>query len=91
MAMRETQIDSLASFLVQGLIAKGIIKPKTDEKDLIACVVELMSSNFETEAAIDLETDNMVEDLMRKDTRLDGERLRSMIRQKIAEKKGFTL
>ena len=33
----------------------------------------------------------MVEDLMRKDTRLDGERLRSMIRQKIAEKKGFTL
>lgn len=91
MAMRETQIDSLASFLVHGLIAKGIIKPKADEKDLIACVVELMSSNFETEAAIDLETDNMVEDLMRKDSRLDGERLRSMIRQKIAEKKDFTL
>ncbi|MGH7782020.1 MAG: DUF507 family protein [Candidatus Binataceae bacterium] len=89
--MRETQIDSLATFLIHGLVAKGILKPKADEKDLVACVVELMSSNFETEAAIDTETDNMVEDLMRKDPRLDGERLRSMIRQKIAEKKGFTI
>ncbi|HVA80011.1 MAG TPA: DUF507 family protein [Candidatus Binataceae bacterium] len=91
MAMRETQIDSLASFLVHGLVARGVITPKADEADLVACVVELMSSNFETQAAIDTETDQMVEELVRKDTRLDADRLRSMIRQKIAEKKGFTL
>ncbi len=91
MAMRESQIDSLANFLVHGLIVKKLIVPKADEKDLVACVVELMSANFESEAAIDAETDAMVEQQMRKDPRLDHQRLRSLIRQKIAEKKGFTL
>jgi len=48
----DAQIDALANHLVQGLIARGSIKPKVNEKDLVACVVELMSSNFETEAKI---------------------------------------
>ncbi|HYB92360.1 MAG TPA: DUF507 family protein [Candidatus Binataceae bacterium] len=89
--IRETQIDSLASFLVRGLIARGAIAPKADQKDLIACVVELMSANFEQEAAIDDEAAKMAEDLARKDSRLDVNRLHAMIRQRIAEKKGFTL
>lgn len=89
--IRESQIDSLASFMVHSLIAKGIIKPKADEKDLIACVVELMSANFETEAEIDKEADRMTDELARKDPRADPQRLRSMIRQRLAEKKGFTL
>jgi hypothetical protein len=91
MPLRESQIDTLARFLVQGLIARGSIQPKADEKDLIACVVELMSANFEQEAAIDEEADRMAEDLARKDSRLDPTKLRAMIRQRIAEKKGFTL
>jgi hypothetical protein len=91
MAMRESQIDSLASFLVHGLISRGIIKPKGDEKDLVACVVELMSANFEQEAAIDEEADRMAEDLARKESRVDATKLRTMIRQRIAAKKGFTL
>ncbi len=91
MPLRESQIDALARFLVQGLIARGSIKPKAEEKDLIACVVELMSANFEQEAAIDEEADRMVEDLARKDPRVDPSKLRMMIHQRIAEKKGFTL
>ena len=89
--MRESQIDSLASFLVHSLIARCVIKAKVDEKDLVACVVELMSANFETEAQIDAEADRMTEELARKDPRADPARLRSMIRQRLAEKKGFTL
>jgi hypothetical protein len=89
--MRESQIDSLASFLVHSLAARQIIKPKAEEKDLIACVVEFMSANFETEAEIDAEADRMSEELARKDPRADPARLRSMIRQRLAEKKGFTL
>ena len=91
MAMRETQIDSLATHLVQGLIDRGAIKPKGDVKDLVACVVELMSANFETEAQIDEEADKMAEAEARRDTRLDVTRLRSLIRQRLAEKKNFTL
>jgi hypothetical protein len=87
----EAQIDSLATHLVQGLIARGAISPKADEKDLIACVVELMSENFETEARIDEEADRVATHEARKDSRIDVTRLRGMIRQRLAEKKGFTL
>jgi hypothetical protein len=91
MAMHESQIDSLAGFLVRGLIARGIIKPKADEKDLVACVVELMSQNFETEKRIDDEADRMAQELARKDPRADESRLRALLRQRIADKKDFTL
>jgi hypothetical protein len=87
----EAQIDALATYLVSGLIARGTIQPKADEKDLIACVVELMSENFEAEARIDEEADRVATEEARKDSRLDVTRLRGMIRQRLAEKKGFTL
>jgi hypothetical protein len=91
MAMREAQIDALATHLVKGLIDRGLIKPKADAKELVACVVELMSANFETEAQIDEEADKMAEVEARRDTRLDVTRLRNLIRQRLAEKKNFTL
>ena len=91
MAVREAQIDSLAAHLVQGLIDRGVIKPKADISELVACVVELMSENFETEAKIDEEADQMAEAEARRDTRLDVTRLRGLIRQRLAEKKNFTL
>ncbi len=50
-----------------------------------------MSANFETEAKIDDEADKMAEELARKDPRADVTRLRHMIRQRLADKYGFTL
>ena len=91
MAVKDAEIDALANHLVQGLITRGIIKPKAEIGDLVACVVELMSANFETEAKIDDEADKMAEELARKDPRADATRLRSMIRQRLAAKKGFSL
>jgi hypothetical protein len=89
--MRENQIDALATHLVEGLIERGAIKAKGEVKDLVACVVELMSENFETEAQIDEEADKMAEAEARRDPRLDVTRLRTLIRQRLAEKKNFTL
>ena len=89
--LREVQIDSMAAYLVNGLIAKGIIKPKGDVKDITALVVEFLSANFETEAEIDEEADRTAEDLARKNPGLDVTRLRHLTRQKLAEKKGFVL
>jgi hypothetical protein len=89
--LREAQIDALANHLVNGLITRGIIQPRADVKDLVACVVELMSQNFETEAHIDDEADKMAEEQARLDPRLDVTRLRSMIRQRLAQKQNFTL
>ncbi|HUO04501.1 MAG TPA: DUF507 family protein [Candidatus Binataceae bacterium] len=89
--IREAQIDALANHLVHGLVDLGVIAPKRDVKELVACVTELMSANFGTEAQIDDEADKMAEELARKDSRADVDRLRAMIRQRLAEKKGFTL
>ena len=92
-AISEAQIDALANHLVHGLIARGIIKPKIDEKDVVACVVELMSANFEEEARMEDEADKQAEVLMRQNpgAGADPTRLRTMIKQRLAEKKNFTL
>ncbi|HXD89450.1 MAG TPA: DUF507 family protein [Candidatus Binataceae bacterium] len=87
----EAQIDSLATHLVHGLITRGVIKPMADEKDLVACVVELMSANFEEEARIEDEAERQAETLARQNPGVDATRLRAGIRSRLAEKKGFTL
>jgi hypothetical protein len=89
--MREAQIDSLANHLVKGLIDRGAIKPRADMGDIVACVVELLSDNFEAEAKIDDEADRMAEQQGRLNPGVDVTRLRAMIRQRLAEKQGFTL
>lgn len=89
--LSEGQIDALANHLVRGLIARGAIKPKADEKDLVACVVEMMSANFEEEARLEDEAEKQAETLARQNPGVDATRLRAGIRQRLAEKKGFVL
>lgn len=89
--MREGQIDSLANYIVKGLVDRGAIKPHADTDALVACVVELLSENFETEARIDDEAERMAEQQAREHPGVDVTRLRAMIRQRLAEKRGFTL
>ena len=89
--MSEGQIDALANHLVRGLVARGAIKPKADEKDLIACVVEMMSANFEEEARLEDEAEKQAVALARQNPGVDATRLRAGIRQRLAEKKGFVL
>ncbi|MGH7949213.1 MAG: DUF507 family protein [Candidatus Binataceae bacterium] len=89
--LREAQIDSLANHLVSGLVARGAIKPTRDNKELVACVVELMSANFEEEAQLEDEAERMAEQQARLNSSLDVTRLRTMIKQRLAAKKGFTL
>jgi hypothetical protein len=87
----EAQVDALAAHLIRDLIARGAIKPKADEKDLVACVVEMLSANFEQEAEIDDQADQQAETLARQNPGVDATRLRDGIRKRLAEKKGFVL
>jgi hypothetical protein len=87
----ERQIDLLAGHLVHGLLARGSIQALADEKDLIACVVELMSANFEEETRIEDEADKQAAVLARQNPGVDPARLRAGIRQRLAAKAGFTL
>jgi hypothetical protein len=87
----DAQIDALANHLVRGLIARGVIKPSADEKDLVACVAELMSANFEEETRLEDEAERQAEALARNNPGVDAMRLRDGIRKRLAEKKGFVL
>jgi hypothetical protein len=89
--MSERQIDLLATHLVHGLITRGSIQALADEKDLIACVVEMMSANFEQETRIEDEAERQAEALARQNPGVDPARLRAGIRQRLAVKEGFTL
>lgn len=89
--LRETQIDALARYLVSGLIARGSISPKAPQEDLVSCVIELMSQNFAIEAQIEEEADQMAEREARKNPGVDATRLRTMIKQRLAERKDFVL
>jgi len=91
MPVREQEIDALARHFVEGMKARGAIAPKADLEALIACVVELMSANFETETQIDEEADLMAEAEARKHPGIDVTRLRTLIKQRIAQRKDFTL
>jgi len=51
----------------------------------------LMSANFELENQIDEEADRMAEEEARKHPGVDVTRLRSLIRQRIAQRNDFTL
>lgn len=87
----DTQIDALANHLVRGLIGRGVIKASADEKDLVACVAELMSANFEEEARIEDEAERQAETLARQNPGVDATKLRDGIRKRLAEKNGFVL
>ena len=89
--LSDAQIDALANHLVEGLIARGAINAKAEPRELVACVIELMAANFETEAQIEDEAERMAEEQARLNRGLDADRLRIMIKQRLAEKKGFTL
>lgn len=91
MRIRDVEIDALARHLVEGLIVRGSVNARADTEALIACVVELMSANFEEEARIDDEADRMAEAQARNNPGIDATRLRVLIKQKLAQQKGFTL
>jgi len=76
----------IGSGIATTAIKRGIATP-----ELEASVVELMSQNFETEARIDDEADKMAEEQARLNPGVDATRLRSMIRQRLAQKRNFTL
>jgi hypothetical protein len=87
----DARAAALASYLVGELIKRGAIKPAKPEDELIACVTEMISENFEIAAKIEDEAATMAENLGRQDSRVDVGTLRSKIRARLAEKKNFPL
>jgi hypothetical protein len=89
--MKDSDIDALARHLIEGLIARGAIKPTAQPDALVACVVEMMSAHFEEDSRLEDEAERRANEEVRKNQGLDVGRLRTLIKQKLAERKNFPL
>ena len=91
MPVREQEIDALARHFVERMKAGGAIVPKADIEALIACVVELMSANSSRKIRSTKKPIGWPKKRRASILACDETRLRSLIRQRIAQRKDFTL
>jgi len=91
------QIERVASTLVRRLVEKQLVEPLVPEATLKAKFVELLTKNFDEEAAIEREAMAEAEKLVRqgapgvKREDLDLRRVEQLVKQRIAKARGFVL
>ena len=91
------QIERVATTLVRRLLEKQLVEPLVPEATLRAKFVELLTKNFDEEAAIEREATAEAEKLVRqgapgvKREDLDLRRVEQLVKQRIAKARGFVL
>ena len=97
--MRTTpaQLDRVAATLVRRLLAKDVLTLAVPEATVKARFVELLTRNFDEEAAIEREAMAEAEKLVRqgapgvKREDLDLRRVEQLVKQRLAKARGFVL
>jgi hypothetical protein len=97
--MRTTpaQLDRVATTLVRRLVEKDVLTLAVPEATVKARFVELLTKNFDEEAAIEREATAEAEKLVRqgapgiKREDLDLRRVEQLVKQRIAKARGFVL
>ncbi|HXJ35337.1 MAG TPA: DUF507 family protein [Candidatus Eisenbacteria bacterium] len=91
------QIDRVAGILVRRLLEKDVVTLTAPEAAVKARFVELLSKNFDEEAAIEREATVQAEKVVRqgapgiKREDLDLRRVEQLMKQRIAKERGFVL
>jgi hypothetical protein len=91
------QIDRVAGILVRRLLEKDVMTLTAPEAAVKARFVELLTKNFDEEAAIEREATVQAEKVVRqgapgiKREDLDLRRVEQLMKQRIAKERGFVL
>ena len=91
------QIDRVARTLVRRLIEKDVVTLTAPEATVKAKFVELLTKNFDEEAAIELSAQAEAEKLVRrgapgvKREDLDLRKVEQLVKQRLAKARGFVL
>lgn len=91
------QIERVAATLVKRLVEKDLVELAVPEAVVKAKFVELLTKNFDDEAAIEREATAEAEKLVRqgapgvKREDLDLRRVEQLVKQRIAKARGFVL
>ena len=94
MKIKPEQVDRLAEQLWRAYRAKELIVLKTDEAKIRAKISEIVTRNFQEEEAIEEEARRMLAShagQVKQAGEADPYKLFLLIKQKLAQKKGFVL
>ena len=94
MKIKPEQVDRLADELWRAYRAKELIALKTDEARIRAKIIEIVTRNFQEEEAIEEEARRMLAShagQVKQAEEADPYKMFLLIKQKLAQKKGFVL
>jgi len=91
MKIKPEQADKLADRLLKNCRAKDLIILKTDEGAVRKRITQIITQNFREEEAIEEEARKMLDSHAGQTKTMDQHKMFLLIKQKLAEKKGFIL
>ena len=91
MKLKPEQIERLTNRLLKICRSKDLIVLKTDEGSVRKKIEEIITQNFREEEAIEEEARKMLANHEGETRAMDQHRMFLLIKQKLAEKKGFIL
>jgi len=91
MRIHETEITGLADVVVRALLKQGFIRPKVDEKQIVARISRLILENLRAEEALELEAEQLAQKLGRQALGMDQRKIIEGIKARLAKERGFTL
>lgn len=91
MKVRTEQIERLADRLVKSYQTKGLIVLKANEAKVRAKIKDVVARNFQEEEAIEEEARAMLASHAGQVKEMDHYKMFQLIKQKLAQKRGFIL
>jgi hypothetical protein len=91
MKLKQDQLERLATSILTNYGSKELIIPKTNEAELKAKVIAIISQNFAEEEAIEEEARKMLASYARVSKDMDPYKMFILAKQKLAAKRGFVL
>jgi hypothetical protein len=91
MRVREGELQSLATAVVEALQKQGFVHFEGDPMIARARIVELIARNLEEEQALDEEAERLAESHARKMVGMDHHRIIQGIKERLARERNFPL
>ena len=91
MRYSETACRHAAEVLVTTLCEKDLVRLRTDKKAVTAKLVAALLDNFRQEEALEKEAERLAEEHLRSARGLDRHKVTQLIKQRLAEERGFVL
>lgn len=91
MKIKPEQLDRLADQLLKNYRAKELMVLKTKESDVRAKIKHIIERNFHEEEVIEEEARKMLASYANQVKEMDHYKMFLLIKQKLAQKKGFVL